>query len=160
MNISAWIVIVTILAIIFYMGYEKNKENKKVNDELGIIYEKQLVKYVGGFREISGNIPINIKISKDKFYVEFINNKVTKSIDVKNIVDAECSTSEEVNRQVSLGKLLIFGVLSFGMSTKKEVKKCAIITYEDEEGTNRSLVFETHPDDLVRHILDIKKLNQ
>jgi hypothetical protein len=163
MNLSAWIVMVTILLIIFYMGYEKYREDKKTNDNLGIIFEKQFVDYIGGFQEISGgDVKVNIKISNENLYIYFINkDNNEKIISMSKIIDAECSTSEQVSKDLTLGRIVVFGILAWGLKKKtKEITKCAIITYKDENNKLRSLVFETHPDELVRHILDIKKLNQ
>jgi hypothetical protein len=148
------ILIIAIFAISF-SNFQQLKQDR--ND--GYIYSQYNIKYCGGFPEISSgkNILTNIKLNNENLSVEFTRENILKNISINKITDAMCTTTEEVNKMASLGKLIIFGYLALGMSSTKDIKKCAVITYEDDFGKERSLVFEMYPDILVRNILNIKR---
>jgi hypothetical protein len=151
-----WVVLMVLAFIIVIAVMSNNQKQDLAN---GFIYSNQSVKYCGGFADISAdkNTITYIRLNRKELSIQFISKNITKNIPIKKITDAMCKTTEEVNKMASLGKLIIFGYLALGMSSSKDIKKCAVITYEDDLGKERSLVFEMNPDLLVKNILDIKR---
>jgi hypothetical protein len=126
-----------------------------------MIYSKSLVVYIGGFPEISGgeNLKVNLKLNSEKLLIEFFTKKLAKDIKIEDIIDAECSTEEQISKDITLGRLIVFGALAFGLKKNNKItRKYAVITYKDEFGKQRSLVFETYPDELIKNILDLKRI--
>lgn len=103
--------------------------------------KKYVVHYVGGHPDITKEMKMNIVVG-DKFELHYMFKKM--AIDYANIERVEFKTEEQISKDVTLGRLLLFGVLAFGLK-KKSVHKTGylVITYKDEVLGEQKMIFRT-----------------
>lgn len=153
--------------------YEETKEEYLKN---GYHYiEPFFITYIGGISNISTNNKVSFTITKEgllllydqKSYpcVSYSDKKLIKWDNIKNI---SFQTEQNIKEQVSLGKLLVFGVLAFGMKGKdKNISNEYIVLNinEDLKEYNMILQAEKQEDnqrkynDLIEYINQFKEAN-
>lgn len=75
--------------------------------------------YVGGFKDIGICRHTYLDLMEDRIIVTFKDDskgiKEKKQIKYSDVLDVSIQTETQIKEKVSLGKILVFGVLSFGM---------------------------------------------
>lgn len=117
---------------------EKKKNlNKKEWEAEGCKFIEGLdLVYKGGIKNISSNGNGEIYISALEDGVGVINGVAKKVIKYDNIKDMYIDNERSIKEQVSLGKLIFFGVFAFGMKGKeREInREYIVINVVDEDG--------------------------
>lgn len=111
-----------------------NEKDAKKRQENGIIVHDMFAKYMGGLPDITGDKNITISVKENNIFISFQNNLITKDIPMNSVVNAEIKSETQITNEVGLGKILVFGVLAFGMKNKKtHVENYLLLTYKDIE---------------------------
>jgi hypothetical protein len=117
------IIIILILGIFIYIGNNivKNENDKNTNKYKNKGYnfiETLGADYKGGFKDISIETPIIIDLLQGG--ISFNNLMYEKFIPFENILDISLQNKQYIENQVSLGKLIFFGILAFGMNKNQK----------------------------------------
>lgn len=135
------IIIIAIVIIICCMLSSKDmkkidKENMDKFSKLGYHYIESLgAYYKGGIKNISiNNNAITIILLQEG--LNFDTGIVEKTIFFKNIKDISLQSQQHIQNQVSLGKLIVFGVLAFSMEGKTNTinDEYIVLNAIDEDG--------------------------
>lgn len=132
-----FLIICTIIAIIL-LKPKKEKEKKR-----NPIIEEIKVKYYGGFKDLCGKGSCIIIQEIDKIRFLIIKDEggvVKRNYSYDNIKSCSIMTESQIQEQVSLGKLLFFGALAFGMKGKQKEITNEYIVLEILEGEQLSSV--------------------
>ncbi|NFL87398.1 hypothetical protein FDB24_10730 [Clostridium botulinum] len=141
--------IIILFVSIYNLG--KDKENELKNK----IYRPQ---YLGGFKSVSSSKSCLVTIYEDKIKI-YIHGRYA-NIMKQDILDVMIKNENQIKEQISLGKLICFGVLAFGMRGKSKVitKDYVVlkIIYNEEE---LSLIFNFENSQItMKFIEDIFKI--
>lgn len=155
------IIFLFILGIIYYITFTSDglmQQAKQYKDGKNKMYKEKgfnwvqdssfKLHYKGGIKNLSVQMDTTIDILKEglnfiyseKRVEEDNNNKQTILqsiyIDFSDIKSIEIQTESSIKSQVSLGKLLFFGVLAFGMKRKEKesIQEYIVLKVADEEG--------------------------
>lgn len=117
------IIIILILGIFIYMGNNiaQSENSKTVNKYKNKGYhfiETLGIDYKGGFKDISVDTPIIVDLLQEG--ISFNNLMYEKMIPFDNIIDISLQSKQYIENQVSLGKLIFFGILAFGMNKNQK----------------------------------------
>lgn len=143
-----WILII-IIALIWGFSYGLPVEEESISDLDRKIWGDSVakpcyMKYVGGIKGLSVNQKLNeyVVFLNDGIGVGYMDNK--KKIPYKCITDVAIENTKSIEQRVSMGKLLFFGILAFGMKKNQEdiIKEFIVIDVEDEEDGKYSVVFD------------------
>jgi hypothetical protein len=118
--IVAWI---ALLLKLINMDKEKAKRIK----EEGILYESHLI-HLGGHPYLSANEEIYFQIRKNNtifFYKE--NSNTGEEIPINQITRYELKTESEIQKDVTLTRLLALGIFAFGLKKKTEINNTYFI---------------------------------
>jgi hypothetical protein len=99
----------------------KNEDGKILNryKNKGYNFIETLgVNYKGGFKDISVETPIIIDLLQEG--ISFNNLMYEKVIPFENILNISLQSKQYIENQVSLGKLMFFGILAFGMNKNQK----------------------------------------
>ena len=108
--------------------------------------------YLGGFKNIAGGKSSTLRFNPNYLHIIFSGEKI--NITKENIKSMEIITNQQLSQEVSLGKLIIFGLLAFAMrDTKTQVKNFLLIkcTYVNED---INLLFELKASDKIEECID------
>lgn len=129
--------IIYICLILYYIAIKCNKleMDKKIEDrKMGIYHQDKKMKYLGGFPTIEGDKPCSIEVRERELALN-IDNSI-RLIKYSNIKDARIISKEQLSKEVSLGKFLVFGWLALAMKDDKlTVKNLLKIDYNNGEET-------------------------
>ena len=155
-----WVgVIIGIVTFVWYInktGDQQEQFKKYEYAEQGLIHIKDynFVDYLGGFKNKGKSDDIKVIVFENKIDFKF-SYEDTREIFIKNIKDCRIQTDKELIERVSMGKLLCFGVLAFGMKGKqKELTKDYVVVrcnYENED-IDLVLDFATRNEEFVNSI--------
>lgn len=99
-----------------------------------------LLSYCGGIPEIKKVTDLAVGFLPDSIYIPIGLFKSVK-IPYSAITNVSIKTSEQVSKDVTLGRLLLIGVLAFGAKkTNKEIINYMVIDYSDK-GIETSAIF-------------------
>lgn len=131
------LVIVVISFVISFSAMDRIKEeNTNKFSQLGYHYIDLLgANYKGGIKNISVHTNA-VSISLLKEGLNFDTGIAEKTILFKNIVDMALQSQQYIQNQVSLGKLVVFGVFAFGMERKQNTinDEYILLKVNDEDG--------------------------
>lgn len=113
------------------------KENVLVRDVSAI--------YVGGFPDVEGGSKAHIVVKKETINILFggVMIQGQKSIPMSSVINAETKSETQITKDVSLGKLIVFGVLAFAMKDSKTTVKNYLVISCNDSGKRRDYIFET-----------------
>ncbi len=110
--------------------FEVRKDISKISGEYG-----------GGYANITMNGKLNLTIKKDKLIFSQL-WKTYHTLDIKNITDVHYKSEQEISKDVTLTRLLAFGIFAFGMKKKKVNNSYYIIISTLEDGFPNDIVLE------------------
>ena len=124
---------------------EPNKKQvfKQKLKEAGPAYGVSAGKYLGGHPELPQSSDGVITINKAGIFFEVMFPFAGLIISIENIKKAEFKTEEQIHKDVTLGRLLLFGVFAFGMKKKTKTQKNYLVVIYEENGIENTVVFET-----------------
>lgn len=113
---------------------DKKKEQKRIDADPNYVplANRKYIhgEYIGGLSNLVAPVSMSIELFPEYLLLKY-NDKEIK-IDKINIKSIEVMTKQQIESQVGLGKLLVFGVLAFGMKKKKEViENYLVLKYKD-----------------------------
>lgn len=99
--------------------------------------------YKGGYIKLSGNMDnLKLELSGNKLLFKgFL--KTFHSLDLRNITDVQLKTEEQVRNDVTLTRLLAFGIFAFGLKKKIKDSSYYLIISTNEDGCNNDIVIKT-----------------
>ena len=130
------ILLIPVYFLIFmYIIVKKEKEEKIIKEEqsmlrkqqYGLLLEESLI-HLGGHPYLSANEEVYFQIRKNNtifFYKE--NSNTGKEIPINQITRYELKTESEIQKDVTLTRLLALGVLAFGLKKKTEINNAYLI---------------------------------
>lgn len=151
-----WFFIILAIAIIGFVALGKlaDKSLKKTQSENGIVLIEPDVKYMGGLADFEGGKNINLTLYKDRLVLIFPRER--KTINLRDILAAEISSETQIRHDVSLGKIIAWGVFALGKD-REVVRNYTVITYNDSIDGERKVVLDTpNNESVVRSIRDLK----
>ena len=148
--IGLLIIGIIILVSIVYSFSSTHKERLDGYKKRGYHYNGNgdfHVHYKGGIKSISVNSNIFIALLKEGLAFESVG--VKKIILFSNIKEISLQNEVQIQQQVSLGKLILFGWLAFGMEkNKKEINnEYIVLTVDDGDGKYNILLQSYVSDD-------------
>ncbi|EPY2283506.1 hypothetical protein ACTQ4P_05625 [Clostridium sporogenes] len=99
--------------------------------------------YQGGYPNFGYNGSMGIEIKKDKIILKQFWKK-RYEIKLKDIQDVQYKTEEQITKDVTLTRLLAFGIFSLGMKKKRKEERCFLIITTEEEGFINDIVLEVN----------------
>lgn len=159
-----WIIyfLIGCAAFLFIMDKMVNREDKrelkgtkkllkKMNDEMkksykdreGLDYLKSIhsIKYLSGFRDIGVKEDISILLFQDRIRFKF--GKYFQRDVLKNdISDCRIETETQIRNQISVGKILCFGILSLAGNNTKEINKEYLVIDGKVKNSNINIILE------------------
>lgn len=131
--------IISIILILYYNSNSNKREmtKKKTNifSKLGYNYIETInVYYKGGLKNISSNTPTSVNLLQEGIGV--ISETQIEIIPFSNIIDMSLQNNQYIQSQISLGKLIVFGVLALGMkqSSNSINDEYIVLKIHDEDG--------------------------
>lgn len=100
-------------------------------------------KYLGGHPKITKICEGSMAVNNDKiiFQAGFFKNL---EIPISDVINCSIQTQEQISRNVTLTRLLLFGIFAFGMKKKKvDTIQYLTITYI-ENGIEQTVIFESN----------------
>ena len=98
-------------------------------------------KYGGGYPNITMNGQLNLALKKDKLTFSQL-FKTHYTLDIKNITNVQYKSEQEISKDVTLTRLLTFGLFAFGMKKKKTNNSYFIIISILEDEFENDIVLE------------------
>ena len=112
--------------------------------------------YLGGYNEITDKLITYIKIINKEFLLfTFYNKDVEIKIPLKDIIDVSTKMEDEVSKDVTLTRLLVFNIFAFGLKKERHnLQKFLIIKYLNEKQEEKTLIFgrNKHPENAYKMI--------
>ena len=121
---------------------------------LNFITDYDNIDYYGGFKDWGCKKDIKLIVFDGYFRLDS-DYSGSKIIEFKDIKDCRIQTEKQLSERVSMGKLLCFGVLAFGMKGKqKELSKDYVLVRCNYENEDIDLVLDLHSNNerFVRYI--------
>lgn len=159
-----WVIFFSIVGGIILLAYFNTQRFKKEDEREGNIVKERgsfKTKYIGGFSDLAGEKFIDIAIKEDSIVIEFkhrehIPNRIIPMNLIKNI---EIKTESQISRDVTLGRMLVFGVFALGMKKESTVVTNYLVITVDNNGEDRSIIFySTMPEQIVQAVRKIKNI--
>lgn len=145
-----WIIIIVVFIFILFMSGESTKEfeakQKDLERRSGIkVIQTFDVNYIGGFKNISKCNKCVLEVCNDRLKVITMNTSgdifsIPNNILMDYIQNVEIKTETEIKEKVSLGKLMFFGILAFGMNGKESTVIKNYITIEVKDSRDEFII--------------------
>lgn len=146
--IVAFVIISIIISVVILIMYNNSNESN-------IIYQDIFCKYLGGYPDIEGGRSAKIGILTKDFIVIQIGNN-TKTIKKNDLINAEIMSEQSIVQNVSLGKIIAFGVFALGMKNPKTiVKNYLILTYKENEKEISIIIDSNNLERLTRELRQV-----
>ncbi|EQC1537546.1 hypothetical protein [Clostridium botulinum] len=97
--------------------------------------------YAGDYPNLAMSGMLKLKIDKDKLIFKQL-WKTYHKLDLKNITDVQLKTEEEISKDVTLTRLLAFGIFAFALKKKRTNQRYFIIISTKEDGFDNDFVME------------------
>lgn len=145
------LVIGLIIGVIIIISKEKNNQeiiNKDLNKKgYNKVTNLIIFKYIGGIKTISSSNNVQIKLLKEgicfSYKKEDVEETYNNIIKFENIEDVYLDTQQSIQERVSLGKLICFGVLAFGLKGKQiQNTKEFIVLEVSENNKNYNIILD------------------
>jgi hypothetical protein len=142
--------------ILIVIGCWSSSSIVKDNIRKGILFKEYGAMYLGGFPDIIGG-KADIEIKENGVFINCKHNG-SKFIFAKNIISSEIKTNTQIEEEISLGKILLFGVFSLGMKNRNTVVKNYIDIKYNDNGTTRDIILESkQTQNLINTLRRLKK---
>lgn len=141
---TAIIFFIAIFIVSIYTTFNSQNKPKEINDKELLL----LGKYIGGCKEIyDSGLTGFMKINENVIEIKYAQNSTSciYSIPIENVLEAYLQSEEDIQRQVTLGRLLVFGVLAFGLKkTSKNIKKYMVIKFLNKKGEEDTIIYDSN----------------
>ncbi|NFH34478.1 hypothetical protein FDC49_19520 [Clostridium sporogenes] len=99
--------------------------------------------YKGDYPNVTCSGTLKLKIDKDKLIFKQL-WKTYHKLDLRNITDVQLKSETEISKDVTLTRLLAFGIFAFGLKKTKQDDRHFIIISTEEEGFSNDFVMEVN----------------
>jgi len=107
------------------------------------LFATAICEYLGGHPDIAQRTIGNIYANKKGIFFDAALSTGYIYIPVQNIIKSEFKNEEQISKDVTLTRLLAFGIFAFGLKKKrKEVHNYLVVTY-NENGIENTIIFES-----------------
>ncbi|MBN1075082.1 hypothetical protein DVV91_12095 [Clostridium botulinum] len=162
-----WLVVVLFIGGMIYVTLNSSKDVEKIKNKKISLYKNMgyeyinnnfQVKYKGGIKDISVNSYVSVDLLKEG--VSF--GEGEKIVLFKNIKDLSLENETQIQQQISLGKMLVFGGLAFAMERKnKEINnEYIVLSVEDNKGKYNILLQSTDQKDNQSNYNKLRELKE
>lgn len=140
-----------IIAIILIIGVLLFMANKA---------EKEEMKYFSGCTYIDGSLKIydshlSASVQVDRQYVYVGTLKFKVKIPISKVLYYDLKTETEIREQVTLGRLIAFGIFALGMKKqKKDVVKYVVLEYLDENDDKQNMILQSKDASLILNTIN------
>ena len=118
------------------------KDKMKGKDE-SILIEDTFAKYLGGFPTVSSDDKrVELTVKKDGIVFNFLGRKPMQFISKKDLLGAEIKSESQITEDISLGRVLAFGVIGLAMKKKNTVNKNYLMISYNDKGKKRDVIME------------------
>ncbi|HHW00189.1 MAG TPA: SHOCT domain-containing protein [Clostridiaceae bacterium] len=102
-----------------------------------------ICEYLGGHPDIAQRTIGNIYVNKKGIFFDVPLSTGYIHIPIQNIIKSEFKNEEQISKDVTLTRLLAFGIFAFGLKKKrKEVLTYLVVAY-NEDGIENTIIFES-----------------
>lgn len=146
--------------------YEKRKNFEEENTQYGKQIRTEKAQYFGGHPDAAVGMPMFGHISIYEKCITFLDIKTPITykmigfrIPLENIINVEYKNETDIEKDVTLTRLLVLGIFAFGAKKKKVEKHDYLIVTYNENGIENKIIFEpSHcsPSALVSEILKLR----
>lgn len=114
------------------------------------------IEYCGGIADFKKKCDININVNK--YGIEFAYGFKKVSIDIDDVLKSELTTEEQISKDVTLTRLVLFGVFAFGLKKKKvDIKEYLVITYKINDFETKCILKGKNIDKINNAIIKAKQ---
>jgi len=107
------------------------------------LFTTAICDYLGGHPDIEQRTIGNIFVNKKGLFFDASMSPKYFYIPIQNIIKSEFKNEEQISKDVTLTRLLAFGIFAFGLKKKrKEVQNYLVVTY-DENGIENTIILES-----------------
>ena len=147
--------IIIILLIGFFIFAIVSMQNDKIEDKTnGLRFSSTDLIFIGGFPDREGGKRSLINVYNN--YIEiFLERNLEKTIFNPNLINCEIISKEQLDKDISIGRVLMFGVIGGLLFKKDKLKVRNFIKLTFKDGNNeRNLIFtsENKIEELTRNI--------
>jgi len=122
--------------------------------------EKEEMKYFSGCTYIDGSLKIydshlyaSVQVDRQYVYVGTLKFKV--KIPMSKVLYYDLKTETEIREQVTLGRLIAFGVFALGMKKqKKDIVKYVVLEYLDENDDKQNMILQSKDASLILNTIN------
>lgn len=138
--ITILLLLLIIVALLKYFG-SKETPNPSQNK----VYLVTSIDYVGGMQELLERAMAQIFVDKENVKLKFVGRSSELLIPVSNVLSIEGKNEEEMSKDVTLTRLLVFNIFAFASSLKKTTiknRKFITIKYLDNNAEEQYVILE------------------
>lgn len=168
MGTFLWIVGIGFVGLIVFIGCNSKKWSEESHKGLTEHYAKEgkryicsfydtmnKIKYITGFKDLSACDVTDITLTNEDIEINFKDAK-TRFIKAEDVKDIYINSEYELKEKVSAGKIMVFGLMGLGMTSKKEEIKKYMIIECNYDNYNTALIFLIeHPGQIVQKMREV-----
>lgn len=137
-------------ALCFFIAYLLSKSMQKDVEERekveGVIMVDMYAEYLGGFPTVSSDDKrVELTVKDNGVVFNFLGRKPMQFISKKDLLNAEVRSESQITEDISLGRVLAFGVVGLAMKKKNTVNKNYLVISYNDKGQKRDVIMETSP---------------
>lgn len=146
-----WFVAIIIILVALGIWSLKVKSDEKQRDLQQGIYAKTLFSHLGGHPYLKQDDNVIIAVKKDRIEIYRYPSeiKLTNPILISQIKNIQFKSEEEIQKDVTLTRLLTLGVFAFALPKKTSVNNQYLIIQYEENGVEINCIFKSLADTLI-----------
>jgi len=135
------------LLILIIVGYIYKQKQNKTNKNQGVIYESPSIVHIAGHPDLQPNDLIKLQIKNNNtINLHKVFKKQSNITDIEIPIDQltryEIKTESQIQKDVTLTRLLALGVLAFGVKKKTEINNTYLVLSYIQNGVQVDCLFK------------------
>lgn len=159
-----WIYIIPILALIIVIClFFRQSENDKKD---GVLFSLGNCLYCGGFYEIEGGKETTITIYDNRVILTILKSSnnfysgYSKTLYISNIENIGIKSETQIRSEISLGKMIMFGIFSLAMKNDKTITtNYLVIDYNSGDDITSIILNADSNEEIIELINKLKRGN-
>lgn len=141
-----FVLMLVCLGVIGLVMRSNRIEAEKVEQDKSILVKDIFTKYLGGFPTVSSDDKrVELTVKDNGVVFNFLGRKPMQFISKKDLLNAEVRSESQITEDISLGRVLAFGVVGLAMKKKNTVNKNYLVVSYNDKGQKRDVIMETSP---------------
>ncbi|BDR74193.1 hypothetical protein K144316041_p20320 (plasmid) [Clostridium tetani] len=141
-----FVLMLVCLGVIGLVMRSNRIEAEKVEQDKSILVKDIFTKYLGGFPTVSSDDKrVELTVKDNGVVFNFLGRKPMQFISKKDLLNAEVRSESQITEDISLGRVLAFGVVGLAMKKKNTVNKNYLVISYNDKGQKRDVIMETSP---------------